>query len=79
MSEATDDIEMEESMKLRMNEREAAEFIGVAPATLRKWRCFGKGPAYAKLGQARSSRVVYDRRELERWIEGATVMTADVA
>ena len=37
---------------LVMNERDAANFIGLSVATLRAWRYRGKGPRYVKFGRA---------------------------
>ena len=45
----------------------AAEYLGgVVVGTLAKWRHFGEGPAYVKLG----SRIFYDRADLDRYIDG---------
>lgn len=44
---------------------QAAAYLGVSPATLAKWRVFGGGPRYRKLGRV----VVYDPAELEQWVE----------
>jgi hypothetical protein len=46
-----------------LNERQAAEELGVAAATLRTWRCRGKGPKFRKYHGA----VRYDREEIERF------------
>lgn len=48
---------------------DAARFLGVSAATLRKWRLIGKGPCFAKLGSA----VVYDPAELRRWVADLTL------
>ena len=46
----------------------------IAPtSTLSKWRHYGVGPAYVKLG----GRVRYKGDELNRWIEERSVYTAD--
>jgi predicted DNA-binding transcriptional regulator AlpA len=42
----------------------AAEYLGVSAATLCKWRVFGDGPPYKKLGRA----VVYDPADLRDWL-----------
>ncbi len=34
-----------------LNEREAAAVVGCSVALLRKWRLFGEGPTYIKLGR----------------------------
>jgi predicted DNA-binding transcriptional regulator AlpA len=44
---------------------QAAEYLGVSAATLCKWRVFGGGPRYKKLGRA----VVYDPTELRDWLD----------
>jgi hypothetical protein len=41
----------------------AADFIGLAVATLAKLRCIGGGPEYLKLGR----KVVYRRSDLAKW------------
>lgn len=43
----------------------AAEYLGVSAATLCKWRVFGDGPPYKKLGRA----VVYDPVDLRNWLD----------
>ena len=44
---------------------QAAEFLAVSAATLCKWRVFGGGPRYKKLGRA----VVYDPTDLRDWLD----------
>ena len=34
-----------------INDVEAAKVLGVAPATMRKWRCQGKPPVFLKIGR----------------------------
>lgn len=49
------------------NERSAADYLDLAPATLRRWRCVGGGPEYLKLGGAiRYRQSALDRFEAER-------------
>jgi hypothetical protein len=48
--------------------RIAAEMIGIAPATLKKWAIEERGPAvHAKLGDRQQSRTLYAVAEIERW------------
>jgi hypothetical protein len=47
----------------RMTTEPAADFLGVAPATLRYWRHAGIGPASYRLG----SKVFYDLVDLDAW------------
>lgn len=44
--------------------REAAARLRVAPDTLAKWRCQGRGPIYTKVG----GRVLYDEADLIAYI-----------
>jgi predicted DNA-binding transcriptional regulator AlpA len=54
----------------RLRTPEAAEFLGVAPATLEKWRYErSDGPPFRKLGTV----VVYDLGDLEQWLAGHTL------
>jgi hypothetical protein len=46
----------------------AAEYLGVAPQTMARWRVEGRGPRFTKCGAA----VVYQLRELEQFIERNT-------
>jgi len=50
-----------------LNHYEAATLIGVTPATLRFWRCKGKGPRFIKLGQSKQAGVCYDPADIEAW------------
>lgn len=47
---------------------EAAAFLREKPATLKKRRREGTGPAYIKLGGARQSDVRYLRSDLIAWL-----------
>jgi len=46
-------------------EREAAEYLNVSVHLLRRWRVYGGGPKYLKMG----SRCLYPLRELEAFQE----------
>lgn len=45
--------------------RQAAKYLGLSMSTLNKWRCYGFGPKYLKLGRA----VRYRLDELDRYLE----------
>lgn len=49
-----------------MTEEEAANFLSLKKATLNKWRCLGKGPAFTKVS-ARCIR--YLQSDLMKWLE----------
>jgi len=48
-----------------MTTPEAAEYVGLSPATLETLRTRGGGPVFAKLG----ARVVYEKDDLDRWLK----------
>jgi hypothetical protein len=50
-----------------MNERDAAAVMGMRPATLRRWRWSGRGPAFKKIGAA----VRYAPEDIAAFIEAA--------
>ncbi|MBC18549.1 MAG: DNA-binding protein [Desulfovibrio sp.] len=55
--------------------KQAAQYLGgvITPGTLEVWRCYGKGPRYAKLGR----RVVYLQADLDSFVELGKVETID--
>lgn len=44
---------------------DAADYVGLSPATLSTWRSRGKGPIYVKLGRS----VVYRIADLDAFLE----------
>ena len=44
-----------------LNTKQAADYLGCAPNTLKQWRCMRKGPAYHKVGNL----CTYDIPDLE--------------
>lgn len=48
-----------------MTTAELAQMLRTSPDTIRYWRYVGKGPRSWKAGR----RVLYDRKEVERWID----------
>ena len=53
------------------SEAELANLVNVKVAVLCNWRSAGRGPPYVKLS---GRRVVYPRKQLERWIQEQTVV-----
>lgn len=45
---------------------QAAQFCGLSPRTLEKYRVSGDGPVYIKLGRS----VRYQLADLQNWIDG---------
>ena len=54
---------------IRLPTRRAAEYLGVAPETLRNWRWRGRGPRYSRLGDGPGARAVYRKGDLDNWLE----------
>lgn len=52
-----------------MTSAEAADYLRVSDATLRRWRMQGRSPPYSKIG----SKPMYRRAILDDWIEGRQV------
>lgn len=44
--------------------QEAAEYLGLSVSTLNKWRCYGEGPKFVKLGRA----IRYRMSDLDEYI-----------
>jgi hypothetical protein len=64
---------LDTNRKLRPSE--AAAYTGLSSSTLAKYRVFGGGPPFYKLGR----RVVYDVRDLDSWVaERRRVSTSDL-
>ena len=52
-----------------LNERDAADLLGLRPPTLRAWRFQRRGPAFVRLGRT----VRYRRADLLAFLDDATV------
>lgn len=50
--------------KPRFRTKDAADYIGLSKSTLEKYRLYGRGPAYAKMGKV----VIYRIEDLDDWI-----------
>ena len=56
-----------------LSPKEASQYIGVTEATLQKWRTIGINLEFSKLGDAHSSRIVYDTHDLSKYVESKKV------
>lgn len=50
----------------RLNEEEAADYLGIAPNTLRGYRAKGTGPKYTRVGRSPQYRVKWLEEYLEK-------------
>jgi hypothetical protein len=58
-------------MNRMLDEREAATVLSCSVALLRKWRLFGDGPAYCKVGRL----VRYADADIQAFIDARRVQT----
>lgn len=56
-----------------LNEKQAAEYLGKKPGTLRQWRSDCKGPTYHKKGR----QILYKKTDLDTWLEAGRTLTAE--
>lgn len=53
-----------------LNEIQVSEYLGVAPATVRKWRQLRKGPPAVKIGFC----IRYRQSDVDAWIEAQPIV-----
>jgi len=51
---------------------ELSSELGVAKRTLDQWRCYGRGPAFVRVGK----RIRYRRQDLDAWLAEQVVTPA---
>lgn len=51
-----------------LNESQAAAYLNVSPATLRRWRWAGQGPHFRKIGRS----VRYAADDINRYVDAAS-------
>lgn len=49
----------------RLRTKDAANYLGLSKSTLEKYRIYGDGPAFAKIGKV----VIYRIQDLDSWTE----------
>jgi excisionase family DNA binding protein len=57
-------METQENNRKIINTREAAEYLGLTESTLEKWRCYGTGPRFCKVGRS----VRYRMADIEKYL-----------
>lgn len=58
-----------------LNQKQAAEAIGVSSTTLILWRKDGFGPQYIKVERGKRGRVLYPKTEIAEWLSRSTIKT----
>lgn len=61
---------------IALNQKQAAEAIGVSSSTLESWRKEGLGPSYIKMNRGKRGRVLYSKVAIAEWIANHAVKTA---
>ena len=51
-----------------LTDKEVATLFGVSVALLKRWRCYGGGPTYVKIGGPDGRAVRYRRADVDFWI-----------
>lgn len=59
----------------RMSNSEAAEYLGLKAATLNKWRVFGDGPPFIKVGRL----IQYRKVDLDAYLNGRLMRSTSEA
>jgi hypothetical protein len=62
-------IESVDSINRRLDSREAAAYLKLGFSTIAKFRLYGGGPRYYKIG----AKVIYDTRDLDSWLASKRV------
>jgi predicted DNA-binding transcriptional regulator AlpA len=65
----------DESQNQLLSERQLAAELGLAPATLRKWRARNAGPPFIRLSRRA---IRYRRADVERWLAANARRTGEV-
>lgn len=56
-----------------LHERDAADLLKVSTYQLQRWRCYGGGPQFVRVGGKNGRAVRYRRSDIEAYIEGNVV------
>jgi hypothetical protein len=59
----------------RLSNSEAAEYLGLKTATLNKWRVFGDGPPFIKVGRL----IQYRKIDLDAYLNGRLMRSTSEA
>ncbi|MAW80407.1 MAG: hypothetical protein CMI63_09220 [Parvularcula sp.] len=71
MSLAARNYQTDVTKKDRLNNEEAAQYLGLKAATLNKWRVYGEGPPFIKVGRL----VRYRRTDLDAYLSRRLVQS----
>ena len=57
----------------KLTTKEVAILLRTSRGVLANWRCYGEGPPFIRTGKR--GKILYDARDLERWLECHKVHT----
>jgi hypothetical protein len=52
-----------------LREHEAAEYLRISVYLLQRWRTYGGGPHFIRVGGPRGRAIRYEKIELDQWIK----------
>lgn len=61
---------------IALNQKQAADCIGVSSSTLESWRRDGLGPSYIKMNRGKRGRILYSKVAIAEWLANNAVKTA---
>ncbi len=61
---------------IALNQRQAADAIGVSSSTMESWRKEGLGPNYIKMNTGKRGRVLYPKTAIAEWLVSHSIKTA---
>lgn len=65
-------------MKVNFSRPEAAEYLGITTQTLADWAHQGRGPKFSKFGYSKKSKVLYQKEDLDSFIQKWKVKTLEM-
>jgi len=74
-SNNTDEGNLETSDTERLNNAQAAAYLGLKIATLNKWRVYGDGPPFIKVGRL----IQYRKSDLDTYLNGRLMRSTSEA
>lgn len=61
---------------IALNQKQAADCIGVSSSTLESWRREGLGPSYIKINRGKRGRILYPKVTIAEWLVNNAIKTA---
>lgn len=65
----TTTVDVPERPSEYLNCSQAGEYLQMSPRTLERWRIYGTGPVYIKVGKGIRAKVLYRKADIDSWLE----------